>query len=73
MFTYSISECTDDNLVADIAMCRKWLAEGHINGVVMSGDDVRDIRDRLADMVEEQNIRSAPEDYETAVSVRRAA
>lgn len=73
MFHTLISDLTDAEIAADIRTCRKWLAEGHVNGVVMSGDDVRDIRGRLADMVEEQNIRANPQDYETPVSVRRAA
>ncbi len=73
MFTAKISTLTDSEIAADIATCRAVLKAGSVNGITLDGDSEGTYRDWLADLAEEQNIRLNPRDYETVVSVRRAA
>ena len=73
MFTALISSLTDAEIAADISTCRAVLKAGEVNGIPLDSDCEADYRGWLADLVEEQNIRSNPADYETVVSVRRAA
>ena len=73
MFHTLISSLTDAEIAADIATCEAILHDCRVNGFTLDSECEAIYRDRLADLREEQNIRSAPEDYETPVSVRRAA
>lgn len=73
MFTAKISTLTDSEIAADIATCRAVLKAGSVNGYPLDSDSEDTYRDWLAGLVEEQNIRANPEDYETIVSVREAA
>lgn len=73
MFTAMISTLTDTEIAADIATCRAVLEAGHVNGITLDSDSEGTYRDWLADLIDEQNIRLNPRDYETVVSVRRAA
>lgn len=73
MFTTSVSSLTDAEIAADIATCEAILCAGHVNGFYLDSDCEADYRGWLADLREEQNIRSAPEDYGVVVSLAEAA
>lgn len=83
MFHTLISSLTDAEIAADISTCRAVLKAGEVNGYPLDSDCEAVYRDRLADLLEEREIRCDnlavatltsidPEDFGT-VPVRRAA
>jgi len=73
MFHTLISSLTDAEIAADIATLRQIIASGCINGIPMDWDTEAVMLAYLTDYEDERNIRANPADYETPVSVRRAA